>query len=144
MEVCPASRSVEVPPVPQEGLEELLRVQGEFVNGLVLARYLLGSGKELLPWNVEQDSHARMRYIVVVLEPLPPLRLEGSYSVVEAKTWLQLVQLPPNDDLPFPPLQPLLRTIAVLEHPRGLLYCYLRVPQDSALPRPPESRINFL
>ena len=124
--------------VPQEGLEELLRVRGEFVNGLALARYLFGSGKELIPWSVEKDSHARTCYVVVVLELLPPLRLEGSCSVVEAKTWLQLVQLPPDDDLPFPPLQPLLRTIAVLEHPGGLLDCDLRVPQDPGLPRPPE------
>ena len=87
-EVCPASRSVEGPLVPQEGLEELLRVRGEFVNGLVLARYLLGSGKELLFWSVEQDSHARTRYVVVVLELLPPLRLEGSSCVVEAQIWL--------------------------------------------------------
>ena len=48
-EVCLTGRSVEVPAVPQEGLEELLRVRGEFVNGLVLACYLLGSGKELIP-----------------------------------------------------------------------------------------------
>ena len=116
-EVCPTGRSVEVPLVPQEGLEELLRIQGEFVNGLVLTRYLLGSGKELLPWSVEQNSHARTRYVVLVLELLPPLRLEGSCCVVEAKTWLQLVQLPPDDDLPLLPLQPLLRTIAILEHP---------------------------
>ena len=79
-----------------------------------------------------------MHYVVVVLELLPPLRLEGSYSVVEAKTWLQLVELPPDDDLPLLPLQPLLRTIAILKHSQGLLYCDLRVPQDSALPRPPE------
>ena len=104
MEVCPARKSVEVPPVPQEGLEELLCIWGKFVNGLVLARYLLDSGKELLPWSVEQDSHARTRYVVLVLELLPPLRLEGSCCVVEAKTWLQLVQLPPDDDLPLPPL----------------------------------------
>ena len=115
-EVCSTGRSVEVPAVPQEGLEELLCIQGEFVNGLVLARYLFGSDKELLPWNVEKDSHARMHYIVVVLELLPPLRLEGSCSVVEAKTWLQLVELPPDDDLPLPPLQPFLRTIAILKH----------------------------
>ena len=108
---------MEVPAVPQEGLEELLRVRGEFVIGLVLARYLLSSGEELIPWSVEQDSHARTRYVVVVLELLPPLRLEGSWCVVEAKIWLQLVQLPPHDDLPLPPLQPLLRTIAILEHP---------------------------
>ena len=108
---------MEVPAVPQEGLEELLRVWGEFVNGLVFARYLLGSGKELLPWSVEQDSHARTGYVVVILELLPPLRLEGSCSVVEAKTWLQLVELLPDDDLSLPPLQPLLCTIAILEHP---------------------------
>ena len=82
---------MEVPPVPQEGLEELLRIWGEFVNELVLTRYLHGSGKELLPWSVEQDSHARAPYVVVVLELLPPLRLEGSCCIVEAKTWLQLV-----------------------------------------------------
>ena len=116
-EVCLTSKSVEVPVVPQEGLEELLRIRGEFVNGLVLAHYLLGSGKELIPWSVEQDSHARTRYVVVVLELLPPLRLEGSCCVVEAKTWLQLVQLPSDDDLPLPLLKPLLRTIAILEHP---------------------------
>ena len=107
---------MEVPPVPQEGLEELLRIRREFVNGLVLARYLLGSGKELIPWSVKKDSHARTRYVVVVLELLPPLRLEGSCSVVEAKTWLQFVELPPDDDLLLPPLQPLLRTIAILKH----------------------------
>ena len=128
---------MEVPAVPQEGLEELLRIRGEFVNGLILARYLLGSGKELLPWSVE-DSHARTHYVVVVLELLPPLRLEGSCSVLEAKTWLQLVELPPDDDLPLPLLQPLLCTIAILKHSRGLLYYDLRVSQDSALPRPPE------
>ena len=108
---------MEVPPVPQEGLEELLRIRGEFVNGLVFARYLLGSGKKLVPWSVEQDLHAHACYVVVVLELLPPLRLEGSCCVVEAKTWLQLVELPLDDDLPLPPLQPLLCTIAILEHP---------------------------
>ena len=116
-EVCPTGKSVEVPPVPQEGFEELLCIWREFVNGLVFARYLPGSGKELLPWSLEQDSHARARDVVVVLKRFPLLWLEGSCCVVEAKTWLQLVRLPPNDDLLLPPLQPLLRTIAILEHP---------------------------
>ena len=48
-EVCPTGKSVEVPPVPQEGLEKLLHIRGEFLDGLALARYLFGSGKELLP-----------------------------------------------------------------------------------------------
>ena len=66
-EVCPTGKSVEVPPVPQEGLEELLRIWGEFVDGLVHARYLFGNDKELLPWSLEQDSHAGARDVVVAL-----------------------------------------------------------------------------
>ena len=59
---------MEVPPVPQEGLEELLCIWGEFFDGFVLARYLLGSGKELLSWSLEQDSHACARDVVVALK----------------------------------------------------------------------------
>ena len=67
---------------------------------------------------------------VVVLELLPPLRLEDSGSVEQAQTWLQLIELLSNNGLPLPALQSLFYTIEIFEHPAGLLDGDLRVPKD--------------
>ena len=88
MEVRSTGRSVEVPPVHQEGLEERLHIRREVLDGLVLTRYLLGSSEVFLPWNLKQDSHARTRDGVLALELLPPLWLEDSNCVEDGKAWL--------------------------------------------------------
>ena len=134
MEVRSIGRSVEVIPFQQEGLEECLSIRREVVDGLVLTRHLLRSSEVLFPWSLKQDSHARTRDVVVALEFLPPLQLEGSGCVEEAKVWLQLVELPPDDDLLLAPLQPFLSTVTILEHLGCLLDSDLRVPEDPALP----------
>ena len=125
---------MEVIPVQQEGHEKRLSIRREVVDGLVLTRHLLRSGEVLLPWSLKQDSHARTRDVVVGLELLPPLQLEGSDCVEEAKAWLQLVELPPDDDLPLAPLQPFLSTVNILGHLGCLLDSDLRVPEDPTLP----------
>ena len=125
---------MEIPAVLQKGFEERFCIQGEVLDGLVLTCHLLGSGKILLSWSFKEDSHAGARDVVVALELLPPLWLEGSGYVKETKAWLQLIELLPDDDLLFEQLQPLLCTIAILEHPRGLLDYDHRVLKDPLLP----------
>ena len=125
---------MEVIPVQQEGLEECLSIGREVVDGLVLTSHLLRSGEVLLPWSLKQDSHAGTCDVVVTLELLPPPRLEGSGCIKEAKARLQLIELPPDDDLPLAPLQPFHGIVTILKHLGCLLDSDLRVLEDPALP----------